>query len=70
MNLSDHVARLECARLRLGSALLEMQHLAERYREASTQMELAYTDLCGVMFDLRPASPCAQCGFKPIDPSE
>lgn len=46
---------------------MEMQHLAERYREASTRMELAYTDICGVLFDLRAASACSECGFDAVE---
>lgn len=50
--MSTDIARLECARVRIGSALLEAHHLAEMYRAAMHRLERAYMDLAVAMTQL------------------
>jgi hypothetical protein len=47
--MSEDAARLECARVRIGAALLEAHHLMAQYRDALHRLEQAYMDLGMVM---------------------
>jgi hypothetical protein len=45
----DHHQLLECARVRIGAALLEVHHITLQHREAMHRLEQAYMDLGNVM---------------------
>lgn len=54
MPTTDLHRKLECARVRIGAALLEAHHLAQMYRDAMHRLEQAYMDL-GVVMSSAPA---------------